>query len=52
MTERHFFLVREGVGHGNAPHSRCATGGGAPPPEFRTLAKDMYLNRGATHFIV
>ena len=22
----------------------------APPPEFHTLAKEMYLNSGTTHF--
>ena len=30
--------------------TRGATGGGAPPTAFHTLAKDMSLNRGATHF--
>ena len=32
--------------------SRGETGGegGAPPPVFHTLAKDMSKNRGATHF--
>ena len=29
---------------------RGATGGGAPPLAFHTLAKDMSLNRGASHF--
>ena len=34
--------------------SRGGTGGGrwgrAPPPAFHTLPKDMYKNRGETHF--
>ena len=33
-----------------ADESRGAIGGGTPPPEFHTLAKDMSPNRGATHF--
>ena len=31
-------------------NTRGATGGGASPPAFHTLTKDMFLIRGATHF--
>ena len=31
-------------------HLQRRNGGGAPPPAFHTMAKDMSLNRGATRF--
>ena len=50
MPSNKNWLVRKGSSVDAPKNCQGQNWGGAPPPAFHALVKDMSLNRGATHF--